>query len=67
MATFHTNGKFYFTILANVLRIVWATKNCMFDMFGFLPNSIHVSMDFACDDNNKTTNKIYQVPLYGSQ
>jgi hypothetical protein len=67
MATFHTNGKFYFTILGNVLRAVWATKNCLFAMFGCLPSSIHVSIDFACDDNNKVTNEIYQVPLYGSQ
>jgi hypothetical protein len=67
MATFHTNGKFYFTILANVLKFVWATKKCLFAMFGFLLSSIRVSMDFACDDNNNITNEIYQVFLYGSQ
>jgi hypothetical protein len=67
MATFHTNGKFYFTILANALRVVWATKICLFAMFGFLPSSTRVSMDFSCDGNNKITNEIYQVPLYGSQ
>lgn len=36
-------------------------------MFGFLLSSICVLMDFACDDNNKITNEIYQVPLSRSQ
>jgi hypothetical protein len=53
--------------LANALKVVWARKNCLFAMFGFLLSSIRISMDFACDDNNNITNEIYQVPLYGSQ
>lgn len=67
MATFHTDGKFNIIILVYILGVVHVTKECLSTMFGFLLGSISVLMDFACDDNNKVTNEIYQVPLSKSQ
>jgi len=67
MATFHTDGNFNIIILVYILGVVHVTKECLSTMFGFLLGSISVLMDFACDDNNKVTNEIYQVPFSKSQ
>ncbi len=67
MATFHTNRKFNIIILVYILGVVHVTKECLSTTFGFLLGSIYVLMDFACDDNDKVTNEIYQVPLSKSQ
>jgi hypothetical protein len=42
-------------------------EKCLFGMFGFFHGSIHVFMEFACDDNNSITNEIYQVLLFERQ
>jgi hypothetical protein len=42
-------------------------EKCLFAMFGFFHGSIHVFMEFSCDDNNNITNEIYQVPFFEKQ
>jgi hypothetical protein len=58
------------TVLVDVSRVVQVMEKCLDvilqTMFGFLLGSIHIFMNFACDDNNKVTNEIYMVTLFGS-